>query len=132
MRLSRLVPVAFVLLVPAAAFADDWIEYAGTADFFTINFPGEPKIEETTYISEYGYSLPARIYSAESGGSRYSATVVDYSASSSSPSKRAKRARRRTSRTASAERFPASGTGRRTCGEPSSMPRGGSFRETRG
>ena len=79
MRVSRLIPLVFVLLVPGAVFAQEWIEYAGKADFFTVNFPGEPKVEATTYVSEYGYALPARVYSAASGGSRYSATVVDYS-----------------------------------------------------
>ena len=79
MRLNRLVPAAFVLFVSGPAFAQDWIEYTSKADFFTVNFPSEPKVQETTYRSEYGYDLPARVYSAEAGQSRYSATVVDYS-----------------------------------------------------
>ena len=33
---------------------------------------------QTTYKSEHGADLPARIYSATQGQSRYSVTVVDY------------------------------------------------------
>src|ERR1700681_384877 len=79
MRLIRVVLAACILFASRSAFAQDWIEYTSKADFFTVNFPGEPKVQETTYRSEYGYDLPARVYSAESGKSRYSATVVDYS-----------------------------------------------------
>jgi hypothetical protein len=81
MRLIRLVLVlaAFALCVSGPASAQDWIEYISKADFFSVNFPGEPKVQEIKYRSEYGYDLPARVYSAESGRSRYSATVVDYS-----------------------------------------------------
>src|SRR6266849_6437228 len=79
MRLNPLVPAAFILFMSGPAFAQDWIEYTSKADFFSVNFPGEPKVQDTTYRSEYGYDLPARVYSAESGKSRYSATVVDYS-----------------------------------------------------
>src|SRR6476660_5376576 len=69
MRLNRLVPAALILFVSGPASAQDWVE-----------FTSEPKVRETTYRSEYGYDLPARVYTAESGNSRYSATVVDYSA----------------------------------------------------
>jgi len=43
-------------------------------------FPGQPKVEETTYTSEYGAKLPAHVYHVENGQSRYSMTVVDYHA----------------------------------------------------
>ena len=41
-------------------------------------FPGQPTVETTTYISEFGYPLPARVYRASRGRERYSMTVVDY------------------------------------------------------
>ena len=78
MRLTPLVSAAFVLLVSAPSFAQGWIDYASPADFFTVNFPGEPAVRDTTYTTEYRITLPARVYSAESGRSRYSVTVVDY------------------------------------------------------
>src|SRR5207247_3286287 len=79
MCLNPLVPAAFILFMSGPAFAQDWIEYTSKADFFTVNFPSEPKVQDTTYRSEYGYDLPARVYSAAAGQSRYSATVVDSS-----------------------------------------------------
>ena len=39
----------------------------------------QPKVTQTTHKSQFGADLPARIYSAEQGQSRFSATVVDYS-----------------------------------------------------
>ena len=34
---------------------------------------------DTTWVTEQAYVLPARVYSAEMGGGKYSMTVVDYS-----------------------------------------------------
>jgi len=78
MRLISLVSVAVLVSLSMRATAQDWIEFASTQDRFTLNFPGPPKVEETTYTSEYGAELPARVYHAENGQSRYSLTVVDY------------------------------------------------------
>ncbi|MDA1186148.1 MAG: hypothetical protein O2930_16110 [Acidobacteria bacterium] len=47
-------------------------------DGFEANFPGPPQVENTTWISQYDYELPARVYSGSRGAARYSATVVDY------------------------------------------------------
>src|SRR5688572_12712516 len=60
------------------ASAGEWIEFASREDRFTANFPGQPTITQTTFKSQFGADLPARVYSAESGPSRYSLTVVDY------------------------------------------------------
>jgi hypothetical protein len=78
MRLASLIAAAVFVPLSAPASAAEWIEYASTADRFTLNFPGEPAIETTTYTSEYGAELPARVYHAEDGPRRYSLTVVDY------------------------------------------------------
>jgi hypothetical protein len=69
-----------VLIVSTAhlAGAQEWAEYVSTQDGFKINFPGQPKIAETTWKSQMEYTLPARVYSAERGRERYSLTVVDY------------------------------------------------------
>jgi hypothetical protein len=79
MRWMPLVTAAASVVVGAPATAQDWIEFASTADRFTLNFPGQPTVETTTYTSEYGAELPARVYRAENVSSRYSMTVVDYS-----------------------------------------------------
>ena len=78
MRLTQLVPSALVLFISAPSFAQEWIEFSSRADRFTCNFPVQPTITETTYRSEYGADLPARVYSAAQGQSRYSMRVVDY------------------------------------------------------
>lgn len=85
MCLIRLIPAAFVLCMPGPAFAQSWIDYASRADFFSVNFPGEPKVQDIRYTSFIDGVFPARVYSAEvgpsryyAGPSRYSATVVDY------------------------------------------------------
>jgi len=78
MRLIRLVPAALILFVSAPSLAQEWIEYASRADFFTVNFPGEPKVRDITYRTEYGITLPGRVHAYEAGPSRYSVTVVDY------------------------------------------------------
>jgi hypothetical protein len=77
MRLT-LMSTALVLSLSGALFAQEWIEFASRDDRFTCNFPSQPKITETTYKSEHGADLPARVYSAAQGQSRYSVTVVDY------------------------------------------------------
>jgi hypothetical protein len=75
----RAIPLmVLVLCLPAPAFAQEWVEFASAEDGFRVNFPVQPRVEDTTYPSEYGYTLPARIYSAQSGQQRYSMTVVDY------------------------------------------------------
>jgi hypothetical protein len=68
-----------VLSLPALAAGQEWQEYVSKQDGFAINFPGQPKITETTWQSQLNYMLPARVYSAERGQERYSLTVVDYS-----------------------------------------------------
>ena len=78
MRVLPLVSSILVLSLSSPAFAQEWIEFVSREDRFTCNFPTQPKIADTIYKSEYGANLPARIYSAAQGQSRYSLTVVDY------------------------------------------------------
>ena len=79
MRVIPFVLAAFTLLVPWPAAAQDWIEFSSQEDFFSVNFPGQPRVESITYISTQEAPLPGRVYSAERGEGRYSMTVVDYS-----------------------------------------------------
>ena len=78
----RLTPVisaaALVLSISRPSFGQEWIEYASRADFFSVNFPGQPKVQDITYPTEYGITLPGRVHSSEAGPNRYSVTVVDY------------------------------------------------------
>jgi len=78
MRLMPLISAALALSISGPVFAQEWIEFASREDRFTCNFPVQPTITQTTYRSERGADLPARVYRAAQGQSRYSVTVVDY------------------------------------------------------
>jgi hypothetical protein len=78
MRFIRPISVAFVLCLSQTAFAQDWARFVSPEDGFSANYPGQPKIESTTYLSEYRQTLPAKVYSASDALGRYSTTVVDY------------------------------------------------------
>jgi len=67
-----------VLAASGPVFAQEWTEFVSREDRFTTNFPGTPQITESTYKSQFGADLPARVYSATQGRSRFSMTVVDY------------------------------------------------------
>ncbi len=97
MRLSSVIAVAIALFLPAAGLAQpplpqapaslaeaergsgEWVEYKSLEDRFTANFPGQPTVTQTTYKSQYGVELPARVYNATLRAGRYMLTVVDYS-----------------------------------------------------
>src|SRR5690349_3233576 len=66
-----------VLLV-ATLQAQEWSTYTNRLDRFEVNFPGQPKVEEIKWPSEYGAVFPGRVYSLEQNASRYSVTVIDY------------------------------------------------------
>ena len=78
MGLLRLTLATCILLISGPAFAQSWIEYTSRQDLFSINFPGEPTVEDTTYTSQYEAEYPARVYTRHNGESRYSITVVDH------------------------------------------------------
>ena len=69
---------ALVLSASGSAVAQEWTEYINTQDGFKVDFPGSPRITVTTWKSQLGYILPARVYSADRGREHYSITVVDY------------------------------------------------------
>ena len=77
----RLVPVAaavFILSMSAPSFAQDWIEYVDRVERFGVSLPGEPTVTSSTYVSEDGKTLPARVYTSQDGPRRYAVTGVNY------------------------------------------------------
>ena len=78
MRLIPLIAAALSLFISQPSFAQEWVEYASQADFFTVNFPTEPKVQNISYTTEYGVDLPGRVYSSADGPNRYSVTAVDF------------------------------------------------------
>jgi hypothetical protein len=77
-RLTVFISAFLIFIVALPAFAQEWIEFASREERITCVFPVQPKITETTWLSEFGTVLPARVYTATEGQSRYSLTVVDY------------------------------------------------------
>jgi len=74
--MTRLLAVLAAALAPTIALA--WIEYRDLDHFFSVNFPREPDVRDFDYVSEYGATLPGRLYVVEDGGSRHSVTVIDF------------------------------------------------------
>jgi len=79
MRAISLVPAALFLMASVPTFAQEPFDYVSKQDYFSINMPAQPKIEQTTYPDEYRLApLPARVYTADQGRNHYKVTVVDY------------------------------------------------------
>jgi hypothetical protein len=79
MRRISFMTGALMLALSGSFFAEEWIEYNSQTDLFSVNFPGEPSMQNITYTTEYGITLPGRVYSRTDGPNRYSVTVIDYS-----------------------------------------------------
>src|ERR1700686_4411338 len=79
MRLTTLISTALALCVSGSVVAQD-VEFASREDRFTCVFPTQPKVTETTYLSQHEANLPARVYSATQGQSRYSVTLFVWAA----------------------------------------------------
>ena len=78
MRLIPLIPAALIVLAAAPAWAQDWMVVTKTEDGFRANFPGQPKVEPITYVTEFRLNLPGRVYRAADALGRYSTTAIDY------------------------------------------------------
>ena len=78
MRLIPLISSALVLALSGSAFAQEWDEFVSKEERFSCNFPGQPTITETTWTSQFGAILPARVYTGAQGTGRFLITVVDY------------------------------------------------------
>ena len=73
-----LTTAALVLVVAGTASAQAFIQYVSQQDGFGVSFPGEPTVQSTTWTSEHGVPLPARVYTVDNTRGKYSMTVVDY------------------------------------------------------
>ena len=78
MHLRLLIPAALLMIVSGSASAQEWAEYNSRQDFFSVNFPAEPAIRQITWESEYGLTLPGRVYSVEDATGKYLVTAIDY------------------------------------------------------
>ena len=80
MRVIRLIPAALILmLLSTNAHAQEWVDFTSREDRFTVNMPGQPKVEAIQWPSEYGLVFPGRVYTAMRGAEKYTITAIDYS-----------------------------------------------------
>jgi hypothetical protein len=79
MRLIPIIAATLCVFISGPCFAQGWVDFVSRTDLFAVNFPGEPKVEEIAYRTEYFLDIPARLFSKVDEKSRYSVTVVDYS-----------------------------------------------------
>jgi hypothetical protein len=75
MRLIAFAIAAFVAGGPAAA--QNWQEYSYPAYSFTVAFPADPQIENTTYRLADGRRVEARVYSVRQNDSVLTVTVAE-------------------------------------------------------
>jgi hypothetical protein len=76
---ARLILAFAIISQSTPAFAQEWTDFLSADDRFSINMPGQPKVEALTWVSEFGLNLPGRVYRASRGPENYSITVIDYS-----------------------------------------------------
>jgi hypothetical protein len=75
----RTTTAAAALLIAAAApvAAASWTEYTYPADFFSVAFPADPKVETVRYQSVDGRPVEARVYSVSQDGGLFKMTVAE-------------------------------------------------------
>jgi hypothetical protein len=83
MRAVHFIPAIMAAFLATAASAQVWEEYVNREDFFQVNFPGEPTVNQIQYKTVKGTMLPAKVFTATApAGSitsgTYRVTVVDY------------------------------------------------------
>jgi len=76
MRATILVLIA--VLASATAGAQSWRLYTSDDDRFSVNFPAEPTIRYFDYASEYGATLPGKVFEVRNGESLHSVTVINF------------------------------------------------------
>jgi hypothetical protein len=78
MRFARFILAAVALTLASPALAQGWIEYTSREDYFSVNLPGQPTVENFTFVSEYGVTLNGKRFTANQGQSRFIIMVIDY------------------------------------------------------
>ena len=83
MRAVHFIPAIVAAFLATAASAQVWEEFVNREDFFQVNFPGEPQVNQIQYKTVKGTMLPAKVFTATApAGSitagTYRVTVVDY------------------------------------------------------
>src|SRR5919106_5791055 len=88
MRTTTIACAFAFLLVVRPSFAQEWFTYTSERDSFQMYVPGQPKITESTWTTQTGFTMPARTYTVEHGTALYTVTVIDYSSAAEQGKKR--------------------------------------------
>jgi hypothetical protein len=75
MRAAAIVIAGLIIAAPAAA--ESWKEFTNPEFGFTVTFPVDPKLDNTTYPAPDGRNVPARVWSASQNRSTFKVTVAD-------------------------------------------------------
>ena len=67
-----------VVLTVTVAAQQEYVEFASRQDGFTIIFPTQPSVTQTTFKTQTGTVLPARVYTSDGPAGHYAVTVADY------------------------------------------------------
>ena len=78
MRFLQNLTTVSIFCLAGSAFAQDFTKFRSELDRFEIFTPGLLEMHETTFDSEYGAVIPARVYRYDDGPNHYSVTVRDY------------------------------------------------------
>ena len=78
MRIVSFIFAAIIMVTSGPVFAQSWINYFDYEQRFSVNFPGEPTIEEAIIVSLRSNTYLAQVYWANDGDSAYLVKVVDY------------------------------------------------------
>jgi len=77
---SKMRLIAFIFAMLAAsvpAGAQTWSDYENPSEGFTAAFPGEPKVETTSYKAPGGQLVEARVYSVVQESGAFKVTVAE-------------------------------------------------------
>jgi hypothetical protein len=74
----RIAIVLMSTLFAMTASAQGWRMYVDRDEFFSVNFPAEPTVREFQYASEYGATLPGKVYEVRNGDSLHAVTIVNF------------------------------------------------------
>ncbi len=79
MRRISVMTAALILVMSAPSFAQEWIQYQPAGQISSASISrANPRCRTSPTPPNIDITLPGRVYSAASGSSRYSVTVVDY------------------------------------------------------
>ena len=73
MRITSFIAASALLVSAPAAVAQEYVDFKSPADGFSIVFPVQPKVTESTFTTQNGSVLPSRILAADTSNAQHAA-----------------------------------------------------------